>query len=340
MVTSAVTSASERHFDSYYAREIGPALADLETHRQKRMWLVVGLAILGAIGFGVVALLAQTNRSDGPIALAAFGVGLGGLVSAGLVYLGLTNRYKQVLTGGVCAYLAFEYALRKFDFPLDRFKPLLRFYQSAKLEDRIVGHISGVDFALCEGKFSRRKAKWRALILVCSFNKPFEGPYNLSPAAVAPIFAVYLVGTIASATIGPVAGHVGRRKVLWPMMLVIIAGLLVTLAPSLWAVIVGLAITTFGFFGAHSTASAWVARRSGPARAQGSALYLLAYYAGSSLLGTAAGLGWSYWQWPGVVASCLVFALTGLAVSFRLAVIPPLAALGGSAPPSSSAPER
>lgn len=175
MVASAVTSASERDFESYYAREIGPALAGLETHRQKRMWLVIGLAILGAIGFGAVALLAQMDRSDGPIALAAFGVGLGGLVSAGFVYLGLTNRYKQVLTGGVCAYLGFEYALGKFDFPLDRFKPLLPFYQSAKLEDRIDGHVSGVDFALCEGKFSRRKAKWRALMLVYSFNKPFEG---------------------------------------------------------------------------------------------------------------------------------------------------------------------
>ncbi|MCD7061020.1 MFS transporter [Pelagibacterium xiamenense] len=149
-------------------------------------------------------------------------------------------------------------------------------------------------------------------------------PYNLSPAAVAPIFAVYLVGTIASATIGSVAGLVGRRKVLWPMMLVIIAGLLVTLAPPLWAVIVGLAITTFGFFGAHSTASAWVARRSGQARAQGSALYLLAYYAGSSLLGTAAGVGWSFWQWPGVIAACMLFALAGLAAGFKLAAIPPL----------------
>ncbi|MCD7060706.1 DUF3137 domain-containing protein [Pelagibacterium xiamenense] len=139
------------------------------------MWLVVGLAILGAIGFGAVAVLAQMNRSDGPVALAAFAVGFGGLLGAGLAYLGLTNRYKQVLTGGVCAYLGFEYAIRKFDFPLDRFKPLLPFYKSAKLEDRIEGHVRGVDFELCEGKFSRQDARWRALMLVYSFNKPFDG---------------------------------------------------------------------------------------------------------------------------------------------------------------------
>lgn len=76
MKTAAVTSASEHDFDSCYARKVEPALAGLETHRQKRMWLVIGLAILGAIGFGAVALLAQMDRSNGPIALAAFGVGL------------------------------------------------------------------------------------------------------------------------------------------------------------------------------------------------------------------------------------------------------------------------
>lgn len=175
MNISVGTPAPEQDFDSYYAREIEPALTGLEAHRKRRMWLVVGLVILGAIGFGAIALLAQTGRSDDPIALVAFAAGFGGFLGAGLAYLGLTNRYKQVLTGGVCAYLGFDYELKKFDFPLDRFKPLLPFYQSAKLEDRIDGHVSGVDFELCEGKFSRKDAKWRALMLVYSFNKSFDG---------------------------------------------------------------------------------------------------------------------------------------------------------------------
>lgn len=175
MNSSAALSASEHDFDRFYAREIEPALASLETHRKKRMWLVMGLAILGAIGFAVVAYLLQIDRSEGPIALAGFAVGFGGLLGAGLAYLGLTNRYKQVLTGGVCAYLGFEYALKTFPFPLDRFKPLLPYYHNAKLEDRIAGHVDGVDFELCEGKFSKKEAKWRALMLAYSFNKPFDG---------------------------------------------------------------------------------------------------------------------------------------------------------------------
>lgn len=168
-------NARDQDFDSYYAREIEPALVGLEAQRKTRMWLVAGLGALGAAGFGAVALLAQMGRSDGPIALAAFAVGFCGLLGAGLAYLGFAKRYKQVLNGGVCAYLGFEYALGKFDFPLDRFKPLLPFYQSAKLEDRIIGHVGGVDFELCEGRFSKRDSKWRALMLAYSFNKPFDG---------------------------------------------------------------------------------------------------------------------------------------------------------------------
>ncbi|MEC9244543.1 DUF3137 domain-containing protein [Nitratireductor rhodophyticola] len=175
MNTPAATYATENSFDSYYAGEIEPALVALEALRKKRVRFMTGLAGLGAIGFGAIAILAQTGQSDGPIALAAFAVGFGGMLGAGLAYLGLTDRYKQVLTGGVCAYLGFEYTLRKFEFPLARFKPLLPFYTSVKLEDRIGGHVDGVDFELCEGKFSKKKAKWRALMLVYSFSKPFNG---------------------------------------------------------------------------------------------------------------------------------------------------------------------
>lgn len=118
MNTPAATYATENGFDSYYAGKIEPALVALEALRKKRVRFMTGLAGLGVIGFGAIAILAQTGQSDGPIALAAFAVGFGGMLGAGLAYLGLTDRYKQVLTGGVCAYLGFEYTLRKFEFPL------------------------------------------------------------------------------------------------------------------------------------------------------------------------------------------------------------------------------
>ena len=51
-------NAREQDFDSYYAREIEPALVGLEAQRKTRMWLVAGLGALGVAGFGAVALLA------------------------------------------------------------------------------------------------------------------------------------------------------------------------------------------------------------------------------------------------------------------------------------------
>ena len=49
-------------------------------------------------------------------------------------------------------------------------------------------------------------------------------PYRLSQTAVGLIFSVYLVGTLSSTGIGHLAGKLGRRKVLWAMFVVMLAG--------------------------------------------------------------------------------------------------------------------
>lgn len=153
-----------------------------------------------------------------------------------------------------------------------------------------------------------------------------EAPYNLSQGQISLIFIVYLVGTVGSAWMGSLAGRLGRRKVFWPMIVVILVGIGLTLISAIWAVVLGIAAMTFGFFGAHSIASAWVARRAQGARTQGSAIYLLSYYAGSSVIGTLGGYGWSHWGWPGVAGVAGGAAvLTGI-LAWRLYVLPPLLA--------------
>ena len=81
------------------------------------------------------------------------------------------------------------------------------------------------------------------------------------------------------------------------------AGVAMTLMHPVFAVVAGIAGVTAGFFGAHSVASAWVGFSAVGARAQASALYLLAYYAGSSIVGSAVGLIWTHAGWNGV-AGC------------------------------------
>jgi MFS transporter, YNFM family, putative membrane transport protein len=134
-------------------------------------------------------------------------------------------------------------------------------------------------------------------------------PYGLSQAAVGWIFVLYLVGTFSSAWMGRLADGLGRGRVLWIGMSIMLCGVGMTLASSLGVIVTGMAVLTFGFFGAHSIASGWVGQRALTARAQASALYLLCYYLGSSIGGSAGGLAYSYAGWP-----CLVAMVAGLLI--------------------------
>jgi YNFM family putative membrane transporter len=137
-------------------------------------------------------------------------------------------------------------------------------------------------------------------------------PYALGQDRVGLIFSVYLFGVASSATMGHLAVRAGRRRIFVGNVALMAGGLALTLAPPLASIVAGTALVTAGFFGAHSVASGWVGFYAREARAQASALYLFAYYAGSSLVGSAGGLVWARWAWPGVAA--LVAALLGLAL--------------------------
>jgi YNFM family putative membrane transporter len=150
-------------------------------------------------------------------------------------------------------------------------------------------------------------------------------PYGLSQTSVGAIFAVYIVGIGSSAWVGDLAGRRGRRNVLWSTFLIMLAGLATTLLRPLAAVVVGLVIYTFGFFGAHSIASSWVGLRARHAKAQASALYLFFYYLGSSLFGAYGGFFWSAAGWRGVAGFVGALLVAALLISLRLSSVQPLA---------------
>nr|WP_277998400.1 MFS transporter [Sphingomonas liriopis] len=149
-------------------------------------------------------------------------------------------------------------------------------------------------------------------------------PYGLSQAAVGLVFLLYVLGSASSALFGSFAGRVGRRRIFWLPVVLLIGGILATGAAPLWLVIAGIAFVTIGFFGAHSIASAWVGRRALGNRGQGAALYLFFYYLGSSVLGSAGGVAWTRAGWPGVTAFCLALAGLALIVGAMLARVAPL----------------
>ena len=141
-----------------------------------------------------------------------------------------------------------------------------------------------------------------------------QAPFDLPVSAGGLVFLAYLAGTVTSTLAGRLADRHGRRPVLLGSLGVMAVGLVLTLPDVLWCVVPGLVVFTGGFFGAHGTASGWVARRATTRRAQASALYLMAYYLGSSLGGSLLGLAWSAGGWP-LTVGCVAVLLAAAAVT-------------------------
>lgn len=155
-----------------------------------------------------------------------------------------------------------------------------------------------------------------------------EEPYRLSMTWVGLLSVVYLSGTYSSTQAGLLADRLGRHRVFWPSILVMLTGLLLTLFGSLALILAGMLLFTFGFFAAHSLASSWVGRRALQARGQASSLYLFSYYLGSSVAGTAGGFFWQHAGWSGVGLFIAALLAVALAVALHLAHLPPKQAQG------------
>jgi YNFM family putative membrane transporter len=151
------------------------------------------------------------------------------------------------------------------------------------------------------------------------------GPgFGMRQSAVGALSILYLLGIFSSVWAGKLADRLGRRNVLWMVMLAMLAGLLLTLSNALVPIVAGMGLFTFGFFASHSVASSWVGRRARAPQALASALYLFFYYLGSSVVGWLAGVVWGHAGWGGVVA--LLGAVLGGAVlvALRLRGLAPL----------------
>ena len=133
-------------------------------------------------------------------------------------------------------------------------------------------------------------------------------PFLLPPFVVSLVFVAYLAGTWASSRAGAEATRFGRKRVLMVSVLIMGAGVAVTLSDNVIAVLAGLLIATAGFFGAHSIASGWTGQSAPAGKAQASSLYTLFYYGGSSVIGWFGGVAYDGYGWTAVALTILVLA--------------------------------
>lgn len=129
-----------------------------------------------------------------------------------------------------------------------------------------------------------------------------SAPIRLSGTVTSLLFLAYLAGTLVSPVAGRLADRFGRRRLICCAVALSLLGLALTVPNQLACVSAGLVVFTAGFFAAHSVASGWVSARAPRNRAQAAAMYLMAYYIGSSALGASIGLAYQHAGWGATAA--------------------------------------
>ena len=141
-------------------------------------------------------------------------------------------------------------------------------------------------------------------------------PYRLSTIALGWLFVTYLVGAVVT----PFAGHwidrYGHRTGIASAMAIGGAGALLTLVPSLPAIVAGLALCATGVFTAQATTSSYIGAVTAKDRALAVGLYSTFYYAGGSTGGALPSLFWASGGWTACVLLVVAMQLAGAAIAF------------------------
>lgn len=141
-------------------------------------------------------------------------------------------------------------------------------------------------------------------------------PFALSTSAISAIFVVYLIGAAATPASGALIDRAGPRRVLIAATTTASIGMLLTLAPVVPVIVLGLALAATGAFVSQSAATSFL-RTAAPLehRALASGVYVAAYYLGGSAAGVVPGLLWETAGWPGCVAIVLAAQALTLVVA-------------------------
>ncbi len=137
-------------------------------------------------------------------------------------------------------------------------------------------------------------------------------PLSLPVQWITALYLSYVLGIL----VGPMAGRISNRWGSGVTMVggavLIAAGLLISIIPSLWAVGIALAAVCTGYFGVHASAVGALNQSLDSGRGRANALYVLFYYVGGWTGITGSGLAYSQSGWSGVVMLCLLMLVIPL----------------------------
>jgi MFS family permease len=142
-------------------------------------------------------------------------------------------------------------------------------------------------------------------------------PFRLSTTALSSLFFVYLIGLVVTPAAGFLITRVGLRAGIAGAIVCSMAGVLLTLAPSLSVIILGLALVSSGVFVAQTAAQSHLRVAAPPgARVTAAGLYMTCYYFGGTAAGVVPGAFWALGKWPACAA--FIVAMQGVALGIAL----------------------
>ena len=143
-------------------------------------------------------------------------------------------------------------------------------------------------------------------------------PFFLSTTALSSLFFVYLIGLVVTPAAGFLITRVGLRAGIAGAIACSMAGVLLTLSPSLSIIILGLTLVSSGVFIAQTASQSHLRVAAPPgARVTAAGLYMTCYYFGGTAAGVVPGAFWALGKWP----ACAAFIVAMQAVALTIALI-------------------
>jgi YNFM family putative membrane transporter len=143
-------------------------------------------------------------------------------------------------------------------------------------------------------------------------------PFALGMMSLGFVYFVFASPIVTTPLAGNTVQRLGARPTFWLSLGVAGIGLLLLLAPSLAAVLVGLALVGVGTFFAQATATGLVSRAATTDRGSASGLYLACYFLGGFVGSAVLGQVFDRFGWPACVAGIALSLLVAALLAFRL----------------------
>lgn len=140
-------------------------------------------------------------------------------------------------------------------------------------------------------------------------------PYRLSSAALADIFAVYLLGVVITPVSARMITRFGARNTVTAALMISSCGLLLTLAHSLPAVVFALAVASCGIFITQAANVSSVAAAVDEGRSLATGLYNMSYYFGGFVGAWVCGYAYTHARWGGTVAVLAAVQMLGILIA-------------------------